>query len=401
LEGGLGSDRLVGGGGLDWASYAHATTGVVANLTTPSSNTGEAQGDTYSGIENLYGSSFADTLTGNNLANEFEGGAGADRLDGSTGLDTASYAGSTSGVSVDLSAGTATGGHAAGDTLTGIENLRGSAFADTLAGGTGTNVLIGGAGDDLYTVNDTADEVQERAGEGRDIVRSLASSYTLSSNVEELVLLTGAVSGTGNAEDNRLVGNGADNLLDGGAGADTLEGGAGNDTYVVDNLADRVVEGPGGGQDVVRSSLAAYALGAQVENLELLTGALVGAGNELDNRVTGNTLDNLLSGGQGVDTLQGGEGNDVLLGGSGPDRLEGGAGLDTASYAGAAAVEPATGLGLVISLADQSVNTGEATGDTYVEVENLIGSGFADQITGDASDNRLEGGAGADTLSGG
>ena len=62
-------------------------------------------------------------------------------------------------------------------------------------------------------------------------------------------------------------------------------------------------------------------------------------------------------------------------------------GTDTASYAAAAA-------GIVASLAEPSVNTGDAAGDTYITIENLTGSGFADVLTGDAGANALNGGAG-------
>ncbi len=99
----------------------------------------------------MIGSDYADTLTGDTGANVLEGGGGADILDGGAGTDTASYAGSSAGVTVDLGAGTASGGDAQGDVLSNIENLTGSAYADTLTGDTGANVLDGGAGDDtLY-----------------------------------------------------------------------------------------------------------------------------------------------------------------------------------------------------------------------------------------------------------
>src|SRR6185295_13350994 len=63
LIGGAGADALTGGAGIDTASYATSTAAVTANLATPASNTGDAAGDSYSGIENLTGWSAADTLT--------------------------------------------------------------------------------------------------------------------------------------------------------------------------------------------------------------------------------------------------------------------------------------------------------------------------------------------------
>jgi len=88
LTGGAGSDRLDGGAGTDTASYATATSAVVANLSSPSSNKGEASGDTYTSVENLTGSNYADTLNGNSSANQLIGGSGADKLYGAGGNDT-------------------------------------------------------------------------------------------------------------------------------------------------------------------------------------------------------------------------------------------------------------------------------------------------------------------------
>lgn len=108
LIGGAGADRLDGGAGTDTASYATATAAVVANLASTSGNKGDAYKDVYVSIENLTGSSFADTLTGNSSANKLVGGAGADKLYGAAGNDT----------------------------------LMGGAGADYLNGGTGTDTAV-------------------------------------------------------------------------------------------------------------------------------------------------------------------------------------------------------------------------------------------------------------------
>jgi VCBS repeat-containing protein len=118
---------------------------------------GDAQGDQFSGFENVIGSAFGDHLTGNADANILDGGSGDDVLSGGAGADTliggagsdwASYATAPLGVAVDLAAGVGSAGDAAGDVLTGIENLIGSDFADILTGDAGANTILGGAGDD-------------------------------------------------------------------------------------------------------------------------------------------------------------------------------------------------------------------------------------------------------------
>ena len=96
----------------------------------------------------------------------------------------------------------------------------------------GADTMVGGAGNDIYFVDNVGDIVFEDPNEGTDAVFSTVN-YTLTANVETLVLQgTGNLSGTGNALDNTLHGNAGNNTLNGGAGADMLVGNAGNDTFV-------------------------------------------------------------------------------------------------------------------------------------------------------------------------
>jgi serralysin len=167
LNGGSGNDTLDGGSGGDTASYAEATAGVTVDLAvTGPQSTGEGS-DTLISIENLTGSAFADALKGTSGDNVLIGGAGDDtlfgfggndRLDGGDGIDTVSYAGVATGVNVNLNFSSQYTG-AGSDTLFSIENLAGSAFADTLTGNAGANALSGGGGSDRLT-----------GGLGRDIL---------------------------------------------------------------------------------------------------------------------------------------------------------------------------------------------------------------------------------------
>ncbi len=93
----------------------------------------------------------------------------------------------------------------------------------------------------------------------------------------------------------------------------------------------------------------------------------------------------------GNDTLKGEGGNDTLLGGVGNDTLDGGLGTDTASYS-------ASLTAVVASLAANSA-TGEGS-DTFLDVENLLGSSKADTLTGSTANNSLTGGGGSDTEQG-
>jgi len=151
-------------------------------------------------------------------------------------------------------------------------------------------------------------------------------------------------------------------------------GGTGNDTYVVDASGDTVVENPNEGIDTVRASVK-YTLGANVENLTLTgSSSVAGTGNAADNAITGN------------------DGNNVLAGLGGADSLDGGLGTDTATYAASAA-------GVTASLATGTGLGGDAQDDTLANIENLIGSNFADALEGNSGNNVLNGGAGIDTVS--
>jgi hypothetical protein len=136
--------------GNDTVDYSHASAGVTASLANPASNTGAAAGDIYLSIENLRGSKSSDTLTGDGNNNVLEGGDGDDTLTAGGGVDIASYEHATAGVNVSLTlqgVSQITGG-AGNDTLSEFENLRGSAFTDTLEGDANFNVFEGLDGDD-------------------------------------------------------------------------------------------------------------------------------------------------------------------------------------------------------------------------------------------------------------
>ncbi|MET0273948.1 MAG: calcium-binding protein, partial [Phenylobacterium sp.] len=84
--------------------------------------------------------------------------------------------------------------------------------------------------------------------------------------------------------------------------------------------------------------------------------------------------------------------DDTLLAGAGGDDMDGGDGIDTADFTG-----ETEALTLLINSTRQVVGGTE----TMVGVENVVGTGLGDAITGDAGANRIFGRLGNDTLSGG
>jgi RTX calcium-binding nonapeptide repeat (4 copies) len=128
-------------------------------------------------------------------------------------------------------------------------------------------------------------------------------------------------------------------------------------------------------------------------SLTYTSGADVLHGLGGNDTLTGGAGNSLLAGGTGNDVLYGNAGNDVLYGGSGSDTLNGGDGTDTASYLYATAAVTA-------KLGAAAENTGDAAGDSYLAVENLIGSNFADILVGNSGANDIKGGVGNDVIGG-
>jgi cyclophilin family peptidyl-prolyl cis-trans isomerase len=210
-------------------------------------------------------------------------------------------------------------GHGVLETVVSAALHLGTSGGDSLTAGGTSDRLIGGAGNDIYTVIGRGNTITEQANEGTDSVRA-PLSWTLGAHLENLEL-TGAYrySGTGNALDNTLTGNAASNILSGGSGADTLIGGGGNDIYIVDNTSDTIQETGADAGDGVRSWVD-WTLGDNLETLTLLgTRSLDGTGNALNNTLTGNGNANVLNGAGGNDFLDGASGNDTLSGGTGAD----------------------------------------------------------------------------------
>jgi serralysin len=317
LDGGSGADVLIGGTGND--IYTVDNTGDViteaANAGTDTVQTVLASYTMAGNIENLtYTGTSAFVGYGNAQDNVLKGGASHDQLFGGDGNDS----------------------------------LFGGNGNDLLNGGVGIDVMQGGAGNDTYVVDNVSDTITEAARGGTDTVQSDLGTFTLANNFENLTYVgVGVFDGSGNALVNTLTGgvqndtlrgfagndiltgNAGDDVLDGGLGIDKMYGGTGNDTYVVDIARDLVIEGANEGTDTVLTTLRAYTLGTNVENVTFTgSGSFNGAGNALDNAITGGVGNDTLTGAAGNDTLDGGDGNDILIGGLGTDMLTGGVGAD-------------------------------------------------------------------------
>jgi Ca2+-binding RTX toxin-like protein len=208
--------------------------------------------------------------------------------------------------------------------------------------------------------------------------------YAISGTINNLF---GAVAIIGSPGPDSLFGTAWDDRIDGKGEADVMTGLAGNDTYIVDHIADTVVEMAGEGTDTVRSSVT-YTLPPNVENL-ILSGSLAinGTGNSLNNTLTGNSANNLLNGKTGADTMKGGAGNDTYYIDNSGDRV----------------VEAvAQGIDTIRSTVSRALPANvENLTLTGAAAINGTGNTLANKLTGNGANNTLNGGLGNDTLTGG
>ena len=233
----------------------------------------------------------------------------------------------------------------------GNDTIRGLGGNDNLYGDDGRDTVYGGPGNDWIEGGEENDELH--GGDHIDVL-------------------------WGEEGDDDLYGEDANDYLDGGAGADRLDGGDGIDSASYY-----------GSEEGVHVSLSPFLLigngnsGGDAEGDTLFN---------IEN-LFGSRYDDELYGNDEANVLWGMEGNDVLIGGGGGDEIDGGEGVDTVSYQGSSE-------GVSVSLLTDTAEGGDADGDQLDDIEILIGSIYADTLSGDDGDNALSGLGGGNTLYG-
>jgi Ca2+-binding RTX toxin-like protein len=213
-----GADTFNGGAGVDTVDYSARTLGITVTMDGTKANDGDTAGDekdnVKADVENCYGSTAADTITGNVSNNKLKGGLGADTLTGGDGddtfdeggadrsstdvdddsivcgkgVDTVTYAGRSNALTISIT-GTAVsgdplivaggdGGAPAGEQDNigldcenatggaGVNTMTGSSGPNELTGGAAADVIDGGEGDDVIDGGGGADVIAGGAGGG-------------------------------------------------------------------------------------------------------------------------------------------------------------------------------------------------------------------------------------------
>ncbi|MFS8180284.1 calcium-binding protein [Pseudovibrio denitrificans] len=325
-------------------------------------------------------------------------------------------------------------------TAAGDDRLYGEEGDDYLDGGSGNDILSGGAGHNTYffdrgydqdVITDTSgddtvqfgsditlDHIRVVAGgsENQDLLIYLIDPENPDKSLDEitdiLTIRNGALDtspsmqfkfadGTtlsnialkedgrakhyGTSGDDSFIGSAGRDEVYGSAGADTIDGKGGHN--IVNYLLS--TEGVSVNLDT-NINTGGFAEGDQLTNINAIIGSWY------DDVIIGDDNDNYLFAQAGNDHLEGGAGDDELNAyADGSDYLDGGEGNDTVRYRWASSA-------VTVDLTDQSNNTGDAAGDVYVSIENIMGTDkHSDHLTGDANANKIYGYGGNDTMFGG
>jgi Ca2+-binding RTX toxin-like protein len=413
FRGQAGDDFINGGAGYDRSDYSVANEGVTILLATGTASSASSGNDTLRSIEEIRGSSFADTFdatgftgggtsTTQNLGsfwwgyNFFSGDGGNDTISGN-GATRLNYSYSLVPIVVDLASGYSDARLESDrttidyvmslgrDNFSGVEGVVGSSFDDLLLGG-GPGQTIAGNAIEWFNGgagNDTIDgrsgfDIASYSGSGAGITvdKRLATGQVLNDGWGYTDTLFGIERVTASRYDDSLRGSDwEDDTFDGLRGQDTIDGGGGYDEVGYDSDEAGVT--------------VSLALGIAIDGwggVDTLTNIEGVEGSAYNDQIVGNSGNNRLDGRGGNDTLDGGDGNDWV------EYNQALQGVHINLTLGRAFDD---GQGIGSALQNAAIEQ-----DTLIGFENVLGGAGNDSIVGDAGANQLEGAAGNDTLRG-
>ena len=374
--------------------------------------------DAFKDVEGMVGTTANDVLRGDGGPNTIDGGVGNDKIFGGAGNDTLD-----GGLNDDFVA-----------PGTGDDSVTDNSGVNTLSYKGAPGPVFGGK---TYVAEED-DPAGKSPSEWHDTLHGVWETIEGSAFDDSLVAPKFEAKILGNGGDDRLTGSEGTDVLRGGGGDDTIAGGDGNDT--ISGGSNGEVRNLGARGDVVDYTDADSDIGVDVdlsdgtafgEGADTLVGIESAiAANEGPSTLRGdggpNVLEGLrwydeLYGAGGEDTLVGGRETDLLDGGDGRDYMNGGPDADEFHPGGGDDVIVGGEGGTVCSeqlcsgdtvvytnapapidvrLEDGTAHTGAWGNDLITEVEDVIGSAFADVLVGDSDDNILHGGKGTDSLYG-
>lgn len=236
-------------------------------------------------------------------------------------------------------------------------------------------ITFTGDAKDAYTL--------DRFGEPIQFIASQADNLVVTANDEDNTITLG------NGNDT-IKGSGGADIINGGGGKDTVDYSASTDPVTVNVVSGVVTDG--------------QANDDQLSNIETLTGSSArdtldfsGANSAVNaNFITGTTNQKLNGSDEnltfsGFENAVGSGYKDVFVANSAANKFEGGEGSDTVSYAGSTAVK--------VDLHEGKGFDGNASGDTYKNIENVIGSSFNDTFIASDATNTFTSGGGVDRVS--
>ena len=294
-------------------------------------------------------------------------------------------------------------GSSANDTIFGLEGddyICGRDGNDTLWGGAGVNHIAPGPGDDQVFGNSNLrlDHVSYATATGP-VVASLKTATVTGEGTDDLSFIR-ILDGSPFADD-----------MTGYDGVGTIYGGPGNDTLRLGSAPGAAADGQEGDDTLLG--------GPTADTLSGGPGADVMEGNGGDDQLYGDRTQSTSAddpGPQGNDVLRGGADDDGLFGRGGSDLLAGGPGDDVIDGAAQRSCSPMQGCetfdGSTADVVTFAASTGPVTVNLTTEavsgegldevrnVEQVVGSAFADALTGSGEADRLDGAAGPDTISG-
>ena len=356
IVGGLGNDTLTGGAGFDVLDYSSASGAVTVNMTT-GLTTGAAGSDSFSAFEEVRGSAFNDTITGDGQNNVLRGGGGIDLLNGGAGNDTlVAGAGVQNTNAADISKPQSLANNSIANarvisSATDYDLLINSAITASTSVPHATVVAVSHGGIEYYRIDVTAAGAQ-------------ITLDTDNANFDSTLRLLDA--------------NGAELASNDDGGSD----GASTESFITYTFA-------AAGTYFVE--VARYSSGGTSGAPLVTQSILAGSTYTLHVSLTSATASPIFTAGS---TLNGEAGDDTFVGGSGNDAFNGGAGVDTADYSLASAAVTA-------NLATGTASANGQGSDTLSSIERLIGSNFADSLSGSAANETFRGGAGGDAISAG